>query len=142
VVGHEAESEDVNLGPLFGLDHELHEGLIVAGLAEDSQPAVAAVEYVMHQPAAGRSIEEKVDVTFSAREKGESTADERRFTRIEKTHIFRPQSAFIRVYLRLSLSGVEILRPVAAGLRTRRCCGRFRVASLAYSYSTFFRRVA
>jgi hypothetical protein len=43
------------------------------------------------------------------REKGESAADERRLTRIEKTHIFRPQSAFIRVHLRLKFFGQ--LRP-------------------------------
>jgi len=55
VVGHKAEAKDLDLGPLFAHNQQVGEGLVIAGLAEDLQSAIAAVEHVINQSADGRS---------------------------------------------------------------------------------------
>src|SRR5947209_20189620 len=79
VVGHEAESENLDLSLLLTHQQQINKCLVVARLAEDAHCSVAAIECVIDDSAsggtsgawhdskdtpAGRVTQEKVDVTW------------------------------------------------------------------------------
>ena len=53
MIGHEAESENLDIGLFLRVDEELQERLVIDRLAKDPHPAVAAIENMIHNAANG-----------------------------------------------------------------------------------------